>query len=278
MREIRNLSLSEKIQLHIYHTKPVLNQQALFADGGPNYVDPMEPEEGDEVRLRFRTARDNVEHVYVCLNGHRKEMSVVSQTELFDYYETTVFQGPEVIDYYYEISAGGRRCYYNKKVPNWSLEPFFNYKLTPGFSTPDWAKGAVMYQIFVERFANGDPDNDVLDNEYVYIDEQVRQVKDWNKYPEAMGVREFYGGDLQGILDHLDYLSDLGVDVLYLNPIFVSPSNHKYDIQDYDYIDPHFGKILVDEGELLPDWATSGTWKPAMPSLPISWRRFIKGG
>lgn len=69
-----------------------------------------------------------------------------------------------------------------------------------------------------------------------------------------MDVRNFYGGDLQGVLDHLDYLKGLGVDVIYLNPIFVSPSNHKYDIQDYDYIDPHYGKIVVDEGNTLPDW------------------------
>ena len=67
-------------------------------------------------------------------------------------------------------------------------------------------------------------------------------------------MRNFYGGDLQGVLDHLDYLKELGVDVIYLNPIFVSPSNHKYDIQDYDYIDPHYGKIVVDEGNTLPDW------------------------
>ncbi len=66
-----------------------------------------------------------------------------------------------------------------------------------------------------------------------------------------MGVREFYGGDLQGVLDKLDYLSELGVEVIYFNPLFVSPSNHKYDIQDYDYIDPHFGVIVKDDGELL---------------------------
>ena len=81
--------------------------------------------------------------------------------------------------------------------------------------------------------------------------EHVCQVKDWNKYPAQMGIREFYGGDLQGVLDKLDYLQDLGVEVIYFNPLFVSPSNHKYDIQDYDYIDPHFGKIVEDEGELL---------------------------
>ena len=65
-------------------------------------------------------------------------------------------------------------------------------------------------------------------------------------------MREFYGGDLQGVLDKMDYLQDLGIEVIYFNPLFVSPSNHKYDIQDYDYIDPHFGRILSDQGELLP--------------------------
>lgn len=66
-----------------------------------------------------------------------------------------------------------------------------------------------------------------------------------------MDVREFYGGDIQGIIDKLDYLHGLGVEVVYCNPLFVSPSNHKYDTQDYDYIDPHVGKIEVDEGRLL---------------------------
>lgn len=68
-----------------------------------------------------------------------------------------------------------------------------------------------------------------------------------------MGVREFYGGDLQGVMDKLDYLQELGVDVIYLNPVFVSPSNHKYDCQDYDHIDPHIGRIVADcDGLLSP--------------------------
>ena len=103
----------------------------------------------------------------------------------------------------------------------------------------------------MDRFYNGDPDNDVQTNEYCYIGEPVTQVTDWNKYPAQMGVREFYGGDLKGVLDKMDYLEDLGVEVIYFNPLFVSPSNHKYDIQDYDYIDPHFGKIVDEKGELL---------------------------
>lgn len=110
-----------------------------------------------------------------------------------------------------------------------------------------------MYQIYTDRFCNGDTSNDVEDREYIYINEGVRRVRDWNRLPEPMDVRDFYGGDLKGIWDKLDYLQDLGVEVLYLNPIFVSPSNHKYDSQDYDYIDPHYGVIVEDGGECLPE-------------------------
>lgn len=251
----QNMTLSEKMQMHIQRTKPILNQQALFTDGGPNYRQPMEPEAGDTVKIRFRTAKDNVEHVYFCTEEEKKEMTIASQNTLFDFYETEVVMGEDVLVYYFEVHAGGKVCFFNKMGAMKTLEPFFNYKITPGFSTPDWAKGAVFYQIYVDRFANGDPTNDVLDREYIYIGEPVSRVTDWEKYPAQMGVREFFGGDLQGVLDHLDYLEDLGVDVLYLNPIFVSPSNHKYDIQDYDYVDPHFTKIVVDEGEVLPEGA-----------------------
>lgn len=255
MGMFQNLSLSEKVQLHIQRTKPILNQQALFTDGGPNFVQPMEPKAGDEVKIRFRTARENVEHVYFCAGEERTEMKLASRDRLFDFYETHITVDEKAVKYYFEVHAGGKVCFFNKMGPRKELDSFFNYEITPGFSTPDWAKGAVFYQIYVDRFANGDSSNDVLDREYIYIGEPVTRVTDWNKYPAKMGVREFYGGDLQGVLDHLDYLQELGVDVLYLNPIFVSPSNHKYDIQDYDYVDPHFTTIAVDEGEVLPEGA-----------------------
>ncbi len=255
MGMFQNLSLSEKVQLHIQRTKPILNQQALFTDGGPNFVQPMEPKAGDEVKIRFRTARENVEHVYFCAGEERTEMKLASRDRLFDFYETHITVDEEAVKYYFEVHAGGKVCFFNKMGPRKEIDSFFNYEITPGFSTPDWAKGAVFYQIYVDRFSNGDPSNDVLDREYIYIGEPVTRVTDWNKYPAKMGVREFYGGDLQGVLDHLDYLQELGVDVLYLNPIFVSPSNHKYDIQDYDYVDPHFTTIAVDEGEVLPEGA-----------------------
>ena len=143
---------------------------------------------------------------------------------------------------FFEIQAGRVVCYYNKLGVTRELQEMYSFGIIPGFHTPDWAKGAVMYQIFVDRFCNGDPSNDVLTGEYSYIGEQVNKVDDWNRFPEQMDVRNFYGGDLQGVIDKMDYLQDLGVQVIYLNPVFVSPSNHKYDIQDYDYIDPAFRK------------------------------------
>lgn len=80
-------------------------------------------------------------------------------------------------------------------------------------------------------------------------------MTDWNQLPEVCDVQNFYGGDLQGVWQKLDYLQELGVEVLYLNPVFVSPSNHKYDTQDYDYIDPHLTLITEDGGIPLPDGA-----------------------
>ena len=92
---------------------------------------------------------------------------------------------------------------------------------------------------------NGDPTNDVVDTGvFLYWRCQSAKVTRLeSSIRRRWDVREFYGGDLQGVMDKLDYLQDLGVEVIYFNPLFVSPSNHKYDIQDYDYIDPHFGVI-----------------------------------
>ncbi len=252
----KSLSKTEKLELHIYHTRPILNFGALYADGSENYFSPMEPEAGQKVVIRFRTAKDNVDHVYINIDRNQYEMTAATSNELFDYYEFEWTMPEDKLIYYFEIVSAGTRCYYNKKGAVSTHEPFFDFCVTAGFSTPDWAKVAVFYQIFVDRFYNGDPSNDVVDREYIYIDKMVEQVKDWNKYPAQMGVREFYGGDLQGVLDKLDYLQDLGIDAIYFNPLFVSPSNHKYDIQDYDYIDPHFGKIVTDQGEALPESAT----------------------
>ncbi len=96
----------------------------------------------------------------------------------------------------------------------------------PLVEVPQWAPGAVMYQIFPDRFANGDPGND------------PEAVEPWDAPPTRTG---FKGGDLEGIVEHLDYLSGLGVEVIYLNPVVAAPSNHRYDASDFHHVDPVLG-------------------------------------
>lgn len=229
-----------------------MKEQALFCDGTSGYVIPSQPECNECVTLRFRTAKDDVTSVKLVTGGNSYEMEKESTGDTFDYYTITWQLGEDRFRYYFEVRCGDEVRYYNRCGDMTVVVPDYDFMIVPGFSTPDWAKGAVMYQIYTDRFYNGDPSNDVETNEYYYIGDYSQKVTDWNKYPAAMGVREFYGGDLKGVMDKLDYLQDLGIEVLYFNPLFVSPSNHKYDIQDYDYIDPHYGVIEEDGGEVLP--------------------------
>ena len=124
---------------------------------------------------------------------------------------------------------------------------------------PDWAKDAIWYQIFPERFHNGDPGNDPSENTladtWPYGEFESWGISPWTSdwyclqpWEEANGQgfyvnaqRRRYGGDLQGILDKLDYLKELGVNALYLNPIFESPSLHKYGAAYYHHVDNNFG-------------------------------------
>ena len=228
-----------------------MNKQALFCDGTARYVCPLEPEVGETVTLKFRAAKEDNIQIRLAINNELYTMESERTYGAFTYYRAEWKVKDGMTSYYFEIQDGEEVWYYNRSGLTDGRIPYYDFRLAPGFSTPDWAKGAVIYQIYTDRFCNGDPENDVETREYFYIGDYSSKGTDWNKYPAAMGVREFYGGDLQGVIDKLDYLQDLGVEVLYFNPLFVSPSNHKYDIQDYDYIDPHFGKIVEDGGELL---------------------------
>ena len=244
-----------------------MNQAALFCDGTESYVIPPEPEMNSKVTIRFRTAKNDRVKVFLLSKGEGQEIEDSQEMEKectereFDYYSIRRELGEEPFRYFFMIQdeEDGSVCYYNRCGVSGEIEEYYDFEIVPGFSTPDWAKGAVMYQIYTDRFYNGDPSNDVETREYYYIGGYSSRVTDWSKYPEKMGVREFYGGDLQGVIDKLDYLQDLGVQVLYFNPLFVSPSNHKYDIQDYDYIDPHLGVIVEDGGEVLPEGVTDNS-------------------
>jgi cyclomaltodextrinase len=145
---------------------------------------------------------------------------------------------------------------------------------------PDWAADAVWYQIFVERFRNGDPSNDPTAHDIVGVTDEPPPVgwkptpwsQDWYRqepWARATG-RDFYGtvqfrrygGDLQGLLDKLDYLENLGVTALYLNPVNDAPSLHKYDARNYRHVDRNFGPDPRGDEALMAaeDPADPTTW------------------
>ena len=248
-----------RIERYMMQMRPVLSKKALFSDGTKDYRSPAEPRENDKVTIRFRTKRDNVDMVWLCSREKKHRMKRTETKWDFDYYSVEIQLGSEPFFYYFKVVTGILECYYDRYGVNDKPREEYYFCIVPGFSTPEWAKGAVMYQILVDRFYNGNPAGDVLDGEYYYVDGPTKHVENWAHCPQGFSVREFYGGDLEGVRQKLDYLQELGIEVLYFNPLFVSPSNHKYDCQDYDYIDPHVSNIVVDEGAVLPEGCKDNT-------------------
>jgi uncharacterized repeat protein (TIGR01451 family) len=132
----------------------------------------------------------------------------------------------------------------------------FAFDLTvydPAFTTPSWIQNGIVYQIFPDRFRDGDPANNVVSGTHFFYGDPIggltyttwnAQVVDPRNPSGPLHQRfseDFYGGDLQGVIDRLDYLQELGVTAVYLNPTFWSPSNHKYDTTNFGVIDPHLG-------------------------------------
>ena len=231
-------------------SRTYLNIDAVFSDETKQYVEPYDPNPGDRVSFTLRTAKDNVDEACLHINEKSVPMSKSNSDGLFDYYKADYVAQTEELRYYFSLVNNGKQYTYNKRGLHEHTDPEYHFKLSPGFKTPDWAKGAVMYQIFLDRFHNGDKSNDPVNNEYLYIGRVTKSLS-WDRPVESDDICNFYGGDLQGLMDKMGYLKELGVEAIYLNPVNVSPSSHKYDIQDYDYIDPHFGVIKKDEGSAL---------------------------
>jgi glycosidase len=168
------------------------------------------------------------------------------------YYRFIVIDGTDT-DYYEDddlFDGGLGQPYDDSPDYSWQIDIY-----DPTFDVPDWFKDAVVYQIFPDRFRNGVEANDPISGTFFYDEDPgVLSAPQWNWIvpdPRVPGPWEgsysklFYGGDLQGIIDELDYLQSLGVNTLYLNPIFESPSNHKYDTTDYEVVDDNFGTLAT---------------------------------
>ncbi len=231
-------------------------REAIFSDETSSYVNPSEPSAYDDVSISIRVAKDDVDKVELLYGkdfGQEAGLRKYHSDLYFDYYRLYIDMPETVFRYIFKISKAEEVLYFDRVGLSENMRVFQSFELIPDFKTPAWAKGALMYQIFVDRFCRGDESNDVLDDEYIYLGMESRRITNWDELPSTFDVGYFYGGDLQGVCNKLDYLKSLGVEAIYFNPIFVSPSNHKYDAQDYEHIDPHYGKIVKDGGEVLEE-------------------------
>ena len=181
------------------------------------------------------------------------------------------FDEVNVYGYWFEAEIGGQRFAYqnNRDSVYWTREKgsggpgavsdlpsakstirrFRQTVYAADFQVPDWAPDIVYYYIFPERFRNGDKRNDPRPGVTRYHDGTVELHENWLDKPwrrhgdgsDARYNNDFFGGDLAGIIDKLDYVRDLGANTIYMTPVFKAASNHKYDTADYRQIDPGFG-------------------------------------
>ncbi len=204
------------------------------------------------------------------------------------------FAAPDIYGYYFEVEVGGKTYLLqnNAKAVYWTRERgangagvvaavpadrkavrrFRHTAYARDFRVPDWARDVVYYYIFPERFRNGDRSNDPRVGESRFQDKPVELHANWLDKPyrpgsgdgsDQWGSNDFFGGDIAGIIEKLDYIASVGANVIYMTPLFKASSNHKYDTADFRQIDPAFGKNedfkrLVDEAakrgiRVLPD-------------------------
>ena len=200
----------------------------------------------DTLIVRVRVARNDVKECYIYYkdrydweNPYSKQaMNIIAETELFTYYQTEISVFRNRYRYYFEfIDMNEESFQYNERG---FVNPEFKYNDMNSFQFPyiaeedlykevNWLQESVVYQIFPDRFHNGDPSID------------VEGTGQWGK--GKIHKRSIYGGDLRGIIEKLPYLEELGVNLIYLTPIFKSDTNHKYNTEDYFSIDPQFGTL-----------------------------------
>ena len=206
-----------------------------------NTEDYLQPSGRDELTVSFSTARSDADAVTLFwwprYESSETRRAVPMTRELRDAYldhYRAVIQTDGIsayTRYVFHIESGGESIWLGKNGFSAAAEEdnFFEFlwpNPTDGSRAPDWASEQVYYQIFPERFRNGDTSND------------PPGAEPWGAPPTR---ENFMGGDLRGIIEKLGYIRDLGATCLYLTPIFKAPSNHKYDTVDYFDIDPAFG-------------------------------------
>lgn len=224
-----------------------------FHEAIPGYFEDL----GDQLWLKLALFGEQPEQVLVRIEPDNEEFLIPMQPEHsqhgWTFYSAKVIKSEHIEQTLYLfkmlwaerslwLTAAGVESHMPRNIH------MFRYSHDQRF--PSWATSQVFYQVFPERFANGNAALTPTPAEYKYLGKRDIVVKDWHEAPTfENGPFEFFGGDLPGLQNKLSYLQEqLGVTALYLNPVFSSQSNHKYDTTDYFNVDPHFGgnEALVD--------------------------------
>lgn len=221
---------------------------SIHHDGSDQYVSTATPQLGETVNLRLRIALDApIQRVILRSFPDGEQMLTEMRRTVTEppsqWWTGDLVVGQPVCHYRFVIVSTDGVWHYSGAGPT-AFVPLDNtdFRLLADYHPPEWVSQAVFYQIFPDRFANGDPNNDPHPDEFEYLGYRP-QTYPWGTAPPENHLFPlvFYGGDLPGIEQRLDYFKDLGVNALYLNPIFTAYSNHKYDVANYDEVDPHFG-------------------------------------
>lgn len=224
--------------------------ESVYSDGSACFVSNPQPDFGEIVTIKIRmyeeapvkavilhTAPNGADTMIEARRGEVKNGLV--------YYETEIKMTEKRMHYHFYLVGDGVVYYYNQRgITTYLPDDSNDFVLLAEYRQPSWVKKAVFYQIFPERFCNGNPDNDVQNGEYEYKGHPTIRRENWEEPPMPYygGYSlDFSGGDLEGIREKIPYLKELGATALYLNPIFHAPSIHKYDCIDYFHVDPHFG-------------------------------------
>ncbi|MBQ9710459.1 MAG: alpha-glycosidase [Clostridia bacterium] len=218
-----------------------MNKHAIYHRPESNFCFAIDEK---TVVLRIRFAKgDKIESLSVLYNSkydiaktqYRAKMPFICCVSLHDYYSVTLKLSDPRLAYVFEFSSDGKKYYFCeagvKESYDFSLAYYDSFQYAyinknDIIQNIEWLNNAVFYQVFIDRFDKASK----KDESYINAS--------WGDLPTP---KSFFGGDLDGICRHLDYIQELGVTALYLNPIFKSPSNHKYDIIDYYEIDEMFG-------------------------------------
>jgi alpha-glucosidase len=228
---------------------PIHWTDGLHHDGSSLYVSNPLPAFAETVTVWLRAPVDAPIHAVFLRsfpNGenHYDEMKLAKREGICAWWTAELHCTMPSNPYHFKLLTGEGAYYYKANGVSRAHSPdVFDFRLLTDFEAPAWLADSVFYQIFPDRFYNGDPSNDVPPGAWER-NGYATSRREWGAPPlpyKDAGNVDFYGGDLNGIQEKIDYLCDLGVNALYLNPIFTSHTNHRYDTMDFYHVDPHLG-------------------------------------